>query len=80
LNKKAAHMGGNNFPDKTAYAGLDASVGQTEAQVPQSEHFVGSITYFESPSEIAPSGHSVSHAPQEMQSSDITYAITNPFK
>ena len=33
------------------------------------------ITYLSSPCEIAETGHSASHAPQEMQSSPITYAM-----
>src|SRR6056297_1193838 len=42
-------------------------------------HFSGSMTYLSSPSEIASTGHSPSHIPQEMQASVILYAISSPF-
>lgn len=52
-----------------------APTGQVSAHAPHSVQVSASITYFPSPSEIALTGHSASHAPQEMQSSFITYAI-----
>ena len=55
---------------------LMAETGQTSTQLPQSVHFAGSITYFDSPWLMACTGHSGSHAPQEMQSSEITWVIT----
>jgi len=51
-----------------------APTGQVSAHAPHSVQVSASITYFPSPSEIALTGHSASHAPQEMQSSFITYA------
>jgi hypothetical protein len=50
------------------YAGLGAETGQTLAQAPQSMQVSASITYRSSPAWIASTGHSASHAPQEMQS------------
>jgi hypothetical protein len=58
-----------------------AETGQTSTHFAQSVHFAGSITYFESPWLMAETGHSGSHAPQEMQSSEITWVtITHPFR
>jgi hypothetical protein len=45
------------------------------AQAPQSVQASASITNWPSPSLIAPTGHSASHAPQEMHSSEILKAI-----
>jgi hypothetical protein len=45
------------------------------AQAPQEMQVSASITYLSSPSEIAFTGQSAAHAPQEMHSSLITYAI-----
>jgi hypothetical protein len=57
------------------YALTGALTGQTSAQEPQSMHLPSSITYLPSPSAIQLWGHSPSHAPQEMHSSVILYAI-----
>ncbi len=48
-----------------------ASTEHISLQTPQSVHFVGSITYIFSPSEIAPSGQEPSQAPQDMHLSFI---------
>jgi hypothetical protein len=48
-----------------------ASVGQTEAQVPQSVHLSGSIQRIPFFSEMASTGHSGSQAPQLTQASLI---------
>ena len=53
------------------YSATGADTGQEPAQAPQSMHVSASITYFESPAEIAFTGHSASQAPQLMQSSVI---------
>lgn len=58
-----------------AYSPLGAPTGQTSAQLPHSVQTAGSMTYLPSPSEIADTGHSASHAPHAMQSSLIVYAI-----
>ena len=50
------------------YSAPGAPTGQTLAQAPQSMHLPGSISYLSAPAEIAPTGHSASHAPQLMQS------------
>jgi hypothetical protein len=47
------------------------SVGQTAEQEPQSTHFSGSIQRLLSFSEIASTGHSLSHVPQFVQVSLI---------
>lgn len=52
--------------------GAIADVGHASAQVPQSTHASGSITYLPSPSEIASDGHSPAHVPHITQSSEIT--------
>jgi hypothetical protein len=52
-----------------------ASVGHTAAQAPQSEHFSGSIHRALSFSEIASTGHSLSHEPQLTQASVTLYAM-----
>ena len=57
------------------YSAEGAETGQTPAQAPHSTQESASITYFPSPSEIAFTGHSLSQAPQQMQSSEIIYAI-----
>ena len=57
------------------YSALGAETGHTPAQAPHSTQASASITYFPSPSEIAPTGHSPAQAPQLMQSSEIIYAI-----
>jgi hypothetical protein len=54
------------------YWGMGASTGQTAAQLPQSMHWLSSITYLSSPSEMQPTGHSGSQAPQLMHSLVIT--------
>lgn len=56
-------------------AGFGASTGQTEAQAPQSIQSSASITNLSSPSLIAETVHSPSHAPQLMHSELITYAM-----
>ena len=52
-----------------------AATGQISAQVPQSVHFSGSITYLSLPSLMAPAGQLASHAPHEAQSVPILYAM-----
>ncbi len=52
-------------------AGLIASTGQADEQAPQSMHADSSITYVLSPAEIAETGHSPSHEPQEIHASEI---------
>lgn len=59
------------------YCGWGAPTGQTFAQEPQSMHALSSMMYLVSPAEMQLTGHSGSQAPQLMQSSLITYAITN---
>ena len=54
-----------------------APTGQTSEQAPQSMHFSGSMSYLPSPSEIACTGHSGSHAPQLMHSSEMLYAMVD---
>jgi hypothetical protein len=66
---RGAHA--DHYLSTESYAGTQASTGQTEAHVAQAVHFSWSITYLSSPAEMALSGHSGSHAPQEMQSSVI---------
>lgn len=63
------------FDERSGYSAFGASTGQTSAQEPHSVHFSGSMMYLPSPSDIASVGHSEAHAPQEMQSSLILYAI-----
>jgi hypothetical protein len=53
------------------YPSAIASVGQEATQAPQSEHFAGSIQRLSSFSEIASTGHSLSHEPQFTHSSLI---------
>ena len=50
-------------------------VGQVAAHAPHSTHISGLISYFPSPSLIAPTGHSPAQAPQDTQPSLITRAI-----
>ena len=70
---------GTSIWDYLNYAGWIESVGQTSTQAAQSTHLASSITMLPSISEIAPSGHSASHAPQLMQVSiSILYAISFP--
>lgn len=57
------------------YSWVIVLTGQPAAQLPQSMHLSASITYLSSPMLIAPTGQVLSHAPQEMQSSPIQYAI-----
>ena len=57
------------------YSCTGAPTGHVLAQAPHSIHVSASITYFESPSLIALTGHSAAHAPQLMQSSVILYAM-----
>lgn len=54
---------------------LIAPAGHPSAQAPHSMHVSASITYCPSPSLIAPAGQVPSQAPQEIQASEITYAI-----
>ena len=56
---------------RNVYGASIASDGQTSTQAPQSVQVSASITYLPSPSLIASTGHSLSHAPQEMHSSLI---------
>jgi len=51
------------------YAGWMASLGHTSTQEAQSVHLAASITMLPAISEIEPSGHSLSQAPQLMHSS-----------
>ena len=57
------------------YSWLIAPAGHPSAQAPHSMHVSASITYCPSPSLIAPAGQVPSQAPQEIQASEITYAI-----
>lgn len=59
------------------YSAEGAETGHTPAQAPHSTQASASITYLPSPAEIAFTGHSLSHVPQLMQSSEIIYAIKN---
>jgi len=69
-----------SLPKTFAYAGLGASVGQTSAQAPQSVQISALITYLSSPSLIASTGHSSTHAAQFTHSSLIKYAMSKtPF-
>jgi hypothetical protein len=52
-----------------------ALMGQVSAQAPQLMQEPASITMCLSPMEMAPTGHSLSQMPQQMQSSLITLAI-----
>jgi hypothetical protein len=52
-----------------------ASVGQVDAQLPQSMHLSGSIQRASFFSLMAVTGHSPSQAPQLMQASVILYAM-----
>ena len=68
------------FVDRTIYvpgnySWLIAPAGHPSAQAPHSMHVSASITYCPSPSLIAPAGQVPSQAPQEIQASEITYAI-----
>jgi hypothetical protein len=58
-----------------------APTGQTAAQAPQSMQSSGSITYLSSPCDIAFTGHSIAHTPQEIQFSFILYdKVFTPLK
>jgi hypothetical protein len=52
-----------------------ASVGQTDAHVPQPVQVFSSISNLPSPSLMASTGHSSAQVPQETQSSVILYAM-----
>jgi hypothetical protein len=67
--KKASHS-------LAPYLGLGAATGHTFAQEPQSMQASSSMMYLVSPAVMQLTGHSGSHAPQLMQSSLITYAIS----
>ena len=54
------------------YSSTGASTGHAPAQAPQSMQASASITYIESPAEIAFVGHSSMQAPQLMHESLIT--------
>ena len=54
-----------------------ASVGQTDAHVPQPVQVVSSISNLPSPSLMASTGHSSAQVPQETQSSVILYAMAS---
>lgn len=56
------------------YASTGAPTGQTPAHAPQEMHAPSSTLNLPSPSEIALTGHSLSHAPQLIHSSLIIYA------
>ena len=58
------------------YAWLMQLTGHWPAHAPQSMQVSGLISYWESPWEIAPTGHCDSQEPQLMQSLLITYAIS----
>lgn len=62
---------------KKIYSSEIASTGQTDAQAPQLTQLSAFTLRFPSASLIAPEGHSLSHAPQLMHSSDTLYAISN---
>ncbi len=66
-----------NKPFFNHYSAAIAFAGQTPAQEPQEMQLPASITRVPSPlSEIAPTGHCPSHAPQERHAEEsITYAI-----
>ena len=57
------------------YSAAGAPTGQTSAQLPHSMQVSGLISYLPSPSKIASTGHSAAHAPQEIHSLLILYAI-----
>jgi hypothetical protein len=73
-NKKQLRLPGAVFLSFD-YSALGAPTGQTSAQLPHSMQTSGLISYLPSPSAIASTGHSAAHAPQEMHSSVILYAI-----
>jgi hypothetical protein len=59
------------------YYSTIASVGQTDAQVPQPVQVLSSISNLPSPSLMASTGHSSAQVPQETQSSVILYAMAS---
>jgi hypothetical protein len=73
--KKAMCQRHTAFHFQRDYSSFGAPTGQTPAQEPQEIQVSGLISYLPSPSEIAFTGHSEAHAPQEMHSSPILYAI-----
>jgi hypothetical protein len=62
---------------RESYFSTMASVAQTSEHAPHSEHASASITYFPSPSLMAPEAHSSKQEPQLMQSSVIIYIAQN---
>ena len=64
-----------NYAVRNYSSRAGAPTGQTPAHAPHSMQVSASISNLPSPSEIALTGHSAAQAPQEMQSSEILYAI-----
>jgi len=68
--KRACAENNRRRPDGRIYSTI-ASVGQTDAQVPQSVQVFASISNLPSPSLMASTGHSSAQVPHETQSSVI---------